>query len=113
MSIHDRARWKRLADHLGHQIRTGEYRHGDKLPTELRLQKEHGLSRTTVRVAIAQLRAEGLVETRRAEGTFVAAAPDTIRLAAGDWVTAACALTVTWADGSRTSYPAGTRFGPR
>ena len=44
---------------------------GDKLPTEHFLAKTFGVSRSVVREAIAQLRNEGLVETRQGVGAFV------------------------------------------
>jgi DNA-binding FadR family transcriptional regulator len=44
---------------------------GEKLPTEHILAKTFGVSRSVVREAIAQLRNEGLVETRQGVGAFV------------------------------------------
>jgi hypothetical protein len=43
----------------------------DVLPSESQLQAEHGVSRVTVRRAIAALADQGLVRTIRARGTFV------------------------------------------
>jgi DNA-binding GntR family transcriptional regulator len=84
----DRAVFRQLADLLRDQIVTGVLGPGDPLPSELRLAQEYGLSRTTVRQAIAILRAEGLVNVERPRGTFVrAAAPsDRIPLHRGDVV---------------------------
>ena len=115
METGDRSKWKRLADHLRQQIQAGQYQYGDRLPSEARLQQEHGVSLTTVRLAIARLRSEGLVENRAPKGTFVVGSSpaELEELGASDWVTAPAALTVTRADGSRATYPAGTRFGPR
>lgn len=56
------------------QISNGGWKPGDILPTELNLQKEHNLSRTTVRQAIRELELEGLVTRFRGRGTFVAEA---------------------------------------
>lgn len=53
------------------QIENGDWKSGDILPTELSLQKEHSLSRTTVRQAIRELELEGLVTRFRGRGTFV------------------------------------------
>jgi GntR family transcriptional regulator len=67
----DRAVFRQLADLLRNQIVSGELGPGDPLPSELRLAQEYGISRTTVRQAIAQLRTEGLVSVERPRGTFV------------------------------------------
>jgi DNA-binding transcriptional MocR family regulator len=67
----DRAVFRQLADLLRRQIESGEFGPGASLPSELRLAQEHSLSRTTVRHAIGQLRAEGLVTVERPRGTFV------------------------------------------
>ena len=67
----DRAVFRQLADLLRRRIETGEIAPGDPLPSELRLVQEYGISRTTVRQAIAQLRTEGLVKVERPRGTFV------------------------------------------
>jgi DNA-binding FadR family transcriptional regulator len=61
--------------HLTDEIVAGNLAPGTRLPTEHRLMADFGLSRTVVREAIAALRAEGLVETRRGSGAFVAADP--------------------------------------
>ncbi|RUM20440.1 FadR family transcriptional regulator [Rhizobium vallis] len=44
---------------------------GDKLPTEKALALELGVSRTTIREAIAALRADGLLEAKHGVGVFV------------------------------------------
>ncbi|GAA2472893.1 hypothetical protein GCM10010435_11670 [Winogradskya consettensis] len=67
----DRAVFRQLADLLRSQIEGGELAPGEPLPSELRLAQEHGISRTTVRQAIGQLRTEGLVTVDRPRGTFV------------------------------------------
>src|SRR4051794_12376171 len=67
----DRAVFRQLADLLRGQIESGELGPGEPLPSELRLAQEYGISRTTVRQAIAQLRTEGLVNVERPRGTFV------------------------------------------
>ncbi|MEV6298660.1 winged helix-turn-helix domain-containing protein [Actinoplanes sp. NPDC051861] len=67
----DRAVFRQLADLLRRQIESGELAPGDPLPSELRLADDYGISRTTVRQAIGQLRSEGLVTVDRPRGTFV------------------------------------------
>lgn len=61
----------RIASQLGRDIVEGRIRAGERLPTEHLLAKGFGVSRSVVREAIAQLRNEGLVETRQGVGAFV------------------------------------------
>ena len=61
----------RIAGHIGKEITEGRILAGEKLPTEHLLAKTFGVSRSVVREAIAQLRNEGLVETRQGVGAFV------------------------------------------
>ena len=44
---------------------------GDKLPNEVDLSRELGVSRTTLREAIRDLTVQGVLEVRRGRGTFV------------------------------------------
>lgn len=64
-----------LAGRLAAAIRAGEFRPGDRLPTEKRLVEQYGVSRAVVREAIARLKADGFVDTRQGAGAFVAAKP--------------------------------------
>ena len=52
-------------------IISGELRPGDRLPPELELIEAMHVSRNTLRAAIQTLRAYGVLEVRRPEGTFV------------------------------------------
>lgn len=61
----------RIAAQIGRDIAEGRILPGEKLPTEHVLAKGFGVSRSVVREAIAQLRNEGLVETRQGVGAFV------------------------------------------
>ncbi|AQS47208.1 GntR family transcriptional regulator [Thioclava nitratireducens] len=61
----------RIATQFAKRIYDGVLKAGDKLPTEHAMSKTFGVSRTVVREAIAQLRNEGLVETRQGVGAFV------------------------------------------
>ena len=67
----DRAVFCQLADLLRERIESGALGPGEALPSELRLAQDYDISRTTVRQAIGQLRAEGLVTVDRPRGTFV------------------------------------------
>jgi DNA-binding FadR family transcriptional regulator len=60
---------------LGADIRGGRLMPGARLPTEQELTTTMGVSRTVVREAVAALRADGLVITRRGSGAYVAANP--------------------------------------
>lgn len=60
-----------LRDDLRAMILAGQYSPGDKLPSEAQLTRDHTVSRTVVREAIAALRADGLVEPRQGSGVYV------------------------------------------
>jgi DNA-binding GntR family transcriptional regulator len=103
-----RPAWRQLAELLRTRIQSGELGPGDVLPSEMRLVRVTGLSRSTVRLAIAQLRFEGLVATRGHRGTRVLGAGGPVTLSPGDSATSGTALTLTHADGRTQTYPAGT-----
>lgn len=65
----------RIADHFSQQIQTAELKPGDRLPTELEMSKNFGVSRSVIREAVARLRNEGLIETRQGIGAFVIGRP--------------------------------------
>lgn len=62
-----------LADSLRERLLAGEWRAGDRLPTEGQLAQEYGISRSTVRGALQLLENQGRTRTRHGLGTFVAA----------------------------------------
>ena len=62
-----------LAAALRAVIESGELEPGQPIPSESYLQQEHGVSRGTVREAVAILREQGLVVTIQGRGTFVRA----------------------------------------
>ena len=55
----------------GRIVAEGGLAPGDKLPNELDLSRELGVSRTTLREAVRMLVAQGVLEVRRGKGTFV------------------------------------------
>lgn len=61
----------RVAAILSEEIESGRLAEGDKLPTEVALGKQLGVSRTVVREAVSRLRNAGLVEARQGVGVFV------------------------------------------
>jgi len=54
-------------------IEAGLFEPGSRLPTEQQLSLQLGVSRNVIREAIAQLRADGIVEARQGVGAFVLA----------------------------------------
>jgi DNA-binding FadR family transcriptional regulator len=64
-----------IAAELRKAIQDGIYVHGERLPAERALARAWGVSRTTVREALATLEQSGLVGRRRGSGTFVAWEP--------------------------------------
>lgn len=56
---------------LSEEIESGRLAEGDKLPTEVELVRQLGVSRTVVREAVSRLRNAGLVEPRQGLGVFV------------------------------------------
>lgn len=61
----------RIAAQFARQIQQGDLKPGDRLPTENAMSRSFGVSRTVIREAIAQLRNEGMIETRQGVGAFV------------------------------------------
>jgi GntR family transcriptional regulator len=57
---------------LTREIETGRRRAGERLPSEPAICEQFGVSRTTVRQALAALESEGLVRREKGRGTFVA-----------------------------------------
>lgn len=64
-----------VAASLRSQILAGDIGVGQKLPTESQLTETFGVSRTVIREAVANLAADGLVESRQGAGIFVCERP--------------------------------------
>jgi DNA-binding FadR family transcriptional regulator len=60
-----------VADLLLGRVRAGAYAVGDRLPSERQLAEELGVSRPTVREALAALELQGVVDTHLGAGTYV------------------------------------------
>ncbi len=58
-------------EQMKQMIADGEWKPGDKLPSETDLAAQFGISRVTVRQALQKLNALQLVETRLGEGSFI------------------------------------------
>jgi DNA-binding transcriptional regulator YhcF (GntR family) len=67
--------WRQLADLIGADIQSGRYAPGELLPSEVQLGARYGVSRPTVRQALAALSTEGLIEARNGIGSQVCQTP--------------------------------------
>jgi DNA-binding FadR family transcriptional regulator len=67
--------YEQVAERLAADIRAGVLAPGERLPSERDLARTFEVSRASVREAIASLQLQGVVETRKGAGTFVAARP--------------------------------------
>jgi GntR family transcriptional regulator len=67
--------YQQVADRLRRKIAMGEYLIGAQLPSEEDLCREFGVSRITVRAALAQLVDAHLLRRQRGKGTFVSSPP--------------------------------------
>ena len=68
-------KYLQIRDSLVRRLRTS-YAPGDRLPTEHELRDEFGVSRETIREALAGLEKQGLIRRRQGQGTFVVKTPD-------------------------------------
>ncbi|MGW2185779.1 GntR family transcriptional regulator [Streptomyces sp. NPDC001719] len=69
------ALYQQVAAEIRNAITAGEIPPGAPVPTETQLMDRYGVSRPTVRNAIAALRSEGLIEVIHGKGSFVRALP--------------------------------------
>ena len=63
--------YAQLADQIAKQIVLGQYKVGDRLPSERELSQAFEVSRPTIREAIIALELDGLVEVRVGSGVYV------------------------------------------
>ncbi|MFI6443542.1 GntR family transcriptional regulator [Kitasatospora sp. NPDC050543] len=71
--IRNEALHKQVAAAMRQSIASGEWPPGTQLPTETDLAQTYGVSRPTVRLAVAALRNEGQLDVKQGRGTFVRA----------------------------------------
>lgn len=64
-------KYQQLVEILRGRVRRGELVAGDRLPSEARLCEDFGVSRITVRQALAELERDGLLDRVPGRGTFV------------------------------------------
>src|SRR5690606_27758564 len=69
--------YQQLATVFRLKIESGEWYAGMQLPTLMQLCNELGRGKITVRTALAELDAQGLITRARGQGTFVCHQPDT------------------------------------
>ena len=79
--------YRRLADVLREDIRSGEYKPGDRLPSESDMIARYDTSRDSVRKALNVLATEGLIEIRHGKGSFVADPPSILAINRADLLT--------------------------
>lgn len=63
--------WRCIADDFEQMILVGKHENGERLPAESEIAARYGVNRHTVRRAMAELAARGLVRTERGSGTYV------------------------------------------
>src|SRR5689334_11086265 len=61
----------RVAARVRQDVRAGTYAPGERIPAEVELARELGVSRGTVRVALRTLHEEGVIQTIAGRGSFV------------------------------------------
>src|SRR5687768_12528915 len=67
--------YKQVAADLRDRVRDGRLPIDSQLPSLAELMRQYDVSITVVRMALRELRAEGLVTTHQGKGTFVRAMP--------------------------------------
>ncbi|KXF75329.1 hypothetical protein ATN84_18855 [Paramesorhizobium deserti] len=61
-----------IAKNISSAIEAGQLKPGDRLPTEQALSDQFGVARTVVREAISLLKYDGVIQSRRGVGAFIA-----------------------------------------
>ena len=75
VALDDTPHYIALRDLIAHRIEAGELPRGEKLPSERQLQDGAGIARGTIREALFQLEAEGLIYRRDRSGWYVCPEP--------------------------------------
>ena len=74
MALHPVSRVKlstQIENQLKDQILTGKWKPGERLPSENELAEIFQVSRVSIRQALQALSAQGLIETRIGDGSFI------------------------------------------
>lgn len=77
----DKPPYRQIASMLREAINSGQFTAGERLPSEAALIDHFGVARMTVRQAVQELRAEGLVISEHGRGVFIRPTPQIRRLA--------------------------------
>jgi len=67
--------YTQLLNEVRHRILSGQWSPGSRIPSELQLQQQLQISRSTIRQALRAAQSEGLIERVPGKGTFVARSP--------------------------------------
>src|SRR4051794_33543154 len=81
--MHEPFPYRQIAEELRASITSGDLSEGERLPSENQLASRYGTTRTTVRKALALLRAEGHLVSEQGKGVFVRPRPDLHMVATG------------------------------
>ncbi|HPJ20237.1 MAG TPA: GntR family transcriptional regulator [Mycobacterium sp.] len=76
----DKPPYRQIATMLRDAISSGQFRAGERLPSEWALTDHLGVARMTVRRAVDELRTEGLLISEHGRGVFVRTAPPVHRI---------------------------------
>jgi len=63
--------YTRIVEDIREQIRTGQLKPGDELPSVAKLRERYNCSTTAVRNAMLVLRSEGLIESHPGKAVYV------------------------------------------
>lgn len=83
-----RPSYRQVADQLRAEIESGRLSAGDQLPTHKALAERHGVAVETVKRALNDLRAAGLISSRQGKGSYVRAQPATADRTVEPWALA-------------------------
>lgn len=69
---------QQVVEYILGAINRGEYKSGDKLPSEREFSEKLGVSRVSLREAISALSAMGIVERRTGDGNYITSSPSSV-----------------------------------
>jgi GntR family transcriptional regulator, arabinose operon transcriptional repressor len=75
IGFHNNPKHRQIFDRLAHDIASGKYAPGQKLPSEAALVRQFGASRITVGRAVRDLKEQGFVQRIAGSGTYVRSRP--------------------------------------
>lgn len=84
--------YEQLCDEIKSKIESGEYKTGDRIPSEPQLSKMYGISRITVRSGIEKLVEEKILVKKHGKGTYVAMPVHVESMSAGGSFTKSCIM---------------------